>query len=96
MDRGTDLAELAALLRQLRLGRGVSMLQLADAAGVEASVAQRAENGADARLSTWVKLFEGLGYRLRAQPWETCEEAAGLLEEEADRRRERRIYGRTH
>lgn len=83
----------ASLLRELRRERGVSQRQLADAAGVNPSAVSRAERGRDAQLSTWAKLFEGLGYRLTFEAAELCEEAAELLSEEAERRRERRREG---
>ena len=86
-------SKLAATLAQLRLERGISQLQLADEAGVKASVVHRAERGMDARLSTWIKLFDGLGYRLLFETTETCEEAGALLAEEAERRKERRLAG---
>ncbi|MBI5623279.1 MAG: helix-turn-helix transcriptional regulator [Elusimicrobia bacterium] len=69
---------MAALLKKLREGRGISQRQLAEHAGVHASVVSRAERGEDAKLSTWGRLFEGLGY---------------LLAEERDRRLDRRAEG---
>lgn len=84
------VSRLAALLKELRQERGISQRQLADHAGVHASVVNRAERGADAKLSTWDKLFQGLGYRLLWKTTELSEEAADLLGEEADRRLERR------
>ena len=48
-----------------------------DEAGVNPALVNRVERGRDARLSTWAKLFEGLGYRFAAT--ELCEEAADLL-----------------
>ena len=44
---------LAILLKQLRKERGISQLQLADEAGVKASVVNRAERGGEALVSTW-------------------------------------------
>src|SRR5437667_8141587 len=87
------LAHLTMRLKQLRKERGISQLQLADEAGVNSSVVSRAERGKEARLSTWEKLFAGLGYCLIADVTESSEEAADLLGEEADRRRERRLMG---
>ena len=84
---------MAALLKELRQQRGISLRQLADEAGVNASVVSRAESGKDAKLSTWDKLFEGLGYRLLWNATELCEEAAELLGDESERRRERRREG---
>ena len=55
----------ASLLRELRQKRGISQLQLADEAGVDRSLVNRVERGGrDAQISTWAKLFQGLGYRL--------------------------------
>jgi transcriptional regulator with XRE-family HTH domain len=76
----------ASLLRSLRLDRKISLRQLADGAGVNPSVAQRAENGSDARLRTWARLFGALGYRLRLDAQETAEDLADFLEDEAGRR----------
>jgi transcriptional regulator with XRE-family HTH domain len=83
----------AARLKELRLERGISQRQLADAAGMDAGQVNRVERGQDARLSTWVRLFEGLGYQLIFETQELCEEGADLLSEEAERRRERRLEG---
>ena len=83
----------AALLKELRHERGISQRQLADAASVDPALVNRVEHGRDARLSTWVKLFEGLGYRLSFEVTELCEEAGEFLSEEAERRRERRLEG---
>lgn len=69
------------------------MRQLADEAGVNSSIVSRAESGEDAKLSTWAKLFDGLGYRLDWEVSELCEEASALLSEEDERRRERRQAG---
>lgn len=69
------------------------MRQLADEAGVNPSVVSRAESGEDAKLSTWVRLFEGLGYRLDWDVSELCEEASELLSAEAERRQERERDG---
>ena len=84
---------LAILLKQLRKERGISQLQLADEAGVKASVVNRAERGGEALVSPWVKLFRGLGHHLTFDTEELAEEYADLLAEEAARRRERRLMG---
>lgn len=84
---------MASLLKQLRQERGISQLQLADQAGVNASVVNRAERGKDARLSTWDKLFEGLGYRLFFDAVAFAEESGDLLAEEAEWRCEKRLEG---
>ena len=83
--------QLAALLKELRGERQISQLQLADEAKVNVSVVNRAERGSDARISTWRKLFEGLGYCLIIDATELSEEAGGLLSEERDRREEKRL-----
>lgn len=80
-------------LRDLRLERKISQRQLADEAGVHHSLVARVESGRDARLTTWAKLFEGLGYRLNLETQELCEEAADLLSEESARRDQRRLDG---
>ena len=84
---------MASLLKQLRQDRRISQLQLADQAGVDASVVNRAERGKNAKLATWEKLFDGLGYRLLIEATELAEETGELLIEEADRRRENRRQG---
>ena len=55
---------MSSMLKRLRHDRGISQHQLAEQSGVNASVINRAERGNDARLSTWDKLFEALGYPL--------------------------------
>lgn len=69
------------------------MLQLADESKVNVSVVHRAENFGNGKIATWEKLFRGLGYRLEFDVTEWSEEAEGLLSEEADRRRQRRLEG---
>lgn len=68
------------------------MRVLADS-GVNASVVSRAERGQDALLSTWERLFEGLGYRLELEAAASSEEGPELPVEESERRRERRREG---
>ncbi|MFA6317014.1 MAG: helix-turn-helix transcriptional regulator [Elusimicrobiota bacterium] len=81
------------MLQELRLERGISQRQLADDAGVDASVVHRAERGGNAKLGTWGKLFEGLGYLLLFETTELAEETSDILTEEHDRRLERRAEG---
>lgn len=76
---------LGDLLKRLRRERRVSQRQLADGAGFSSSVVNRAERGGDALFSTWERLFRGLGYGLRFDTEELCEEA--------ERRRENRRLG---
>ena len=84
---------MAKLLERLRRERRVSQLQLADFAGVNSSVVNRAERGANVSCETWDRLFASLGYRLLFDVEELSEEAADVLAEEAERRRERRREG---
>ena len=93
MNIESAVSRMASLLRQLRQERRISQLQLADEAGVDASVVNRAERGMNARLDTWEKLFEGLGYQLLIDVTELSEESGDLLSEEAVRRRENRRLG---
>lgn len=93
MDDKNDVARMAALLRKLRQERRISLRQLANEAGVGPATAWRAEHGKDAALSTWEKLFSGLGYRLIWGYMELAEEAGDRLSEEAAARRERRHEG---
>jgi transcriptional regulator with XRE-family HTH domain len=50
------------LLHELRLSRGISQNHLAELARVDQAVVSRLERGADARWSTWTRLFEALGF----------------------------------
>lgn len=93
MDIESTVSRMASLLKQLRQDRRISQLQLADHAGVDASVVNRAERGKNAKLATWEKLFQGLGYRLLIEATELSEESGELLIEEADRRHENRRQG---
>lgn len=87
------VSRMAALLRKRRHELRISQRQLADSAGVNVSVVNRAECGNDALLSTWEKLFNGLGDRLELASTDFSEDAAGVLSEEAHRRNERRREG---
>lgn len=73
-------------LRQLRGALYLSQRQLADSAGVSAAVICRLERGADARLSTWRKIFEAMGYWAVIMPAAFAEESEDLIMEERDRR----------
>jgi len=84
---------MAALLRKRRLELRISQRVLADSAGVNPSVVSRAERGADALLSTWEKLFNGLGDYLILDSTRSSEDAEGLLIEQGEARRERRLEG---
>jgi transcriptional regulator with XRE-family HTH domain len=55
-------------LRRLRLCFGLNRKQLAEKAGVSASLVGRAEKGADVRLSTLRKLYSALHCRLLTLP----------------------------
>lgn len=85
--------ENASRIEALRVERKISRNQLADEAGVNASQITRAERGRDVRLSTLLKIYAGLGYRVELALNETCEEAAALLIDEHDRRGDRRDDG---
>lgn len=56
------------VLRRLRIRFGLTRKELAARAGVSASVAGRAEKGADVRLSTLRRLFAATGCRLLTVP----------------------------
>jgi transcriptional regulator with XRE-family HTH domain len=88
-----EASRAASRLSELRQVRGISQRQLAETIGVNPSLVNRVERGQDARLSTWIKLFEGLGYRLLLETADLGEEGAGLLSEEAELRKERRREG---
>jgi transcriptional regulator with XRE-family HTH domain len=80
-------------IQGLRLERRISLRQLADESGVSVSQISRIERGRDARLSTLLKIFDGLGYRIEFKLRETCEEGGALLTEESERRKDRRHDG---
>lgn len=80
-------------LEELRRERRISCKQLADEAGVNVSQVARVESGRDARLSTLLKLYAGLGYLVRLELTQICEEAGPLLDAEAGRRWDRREAG---
>jgi len=84
---------MAALLKQRRLELRLSQRHLADSAGMSPSVVSRAERGGEALLSTWEKLFCGLGEYLEFDSTRDSDEAEGLLAEERKARRERRFEG---
>ncbi|MDE2142546.1 MAG: helix-turn-helix transcriptional regulator [Elusimicrobia bacterium] len=87
------VAENGARLRELRLERRLSQKQLADEAGVNVSQVSRVEEGRDSQLSTFLKLYAGLGYRIDLELFEICDEAGDLLDEESQRRKDRRLAG---
>lgn len=87
------MKRLGDLLSAIRRRTGISQLQLADEAGVNSSVVNRAERRGDALGSTWEKLFLALGHRLSFDTEELAEECADVLREEAARRRARRREG---
>ena len=82
-----------ARLKELRQERRISRNQLADEAGVSVSQVWRVESGRDSQLSTFLKLFAGLGYGVKLELFEICDEAGDLLEEESQRRKDRRLEG---
>lgn len=91
---GRWIRENGALLRERRVELYVSQRILADAAGLNVSQVSRVEAGRDARLSTWIKLYRGLGYEVVGfEIVEIAEDCGGLLEDEARRREERRDAG---
>ena len=76
-------------LRALRRFRRVSQRHLAEVSGVDQADISRMERGADARLSTWKRLFFELGCDAVLLPLTSCEETAGLLQFQAREREER-------
>ena len=81
-----------ARLKALRESLDISQRQLAEHARVHSSVVSRLEAGADARLSTWAKLFYALGAEFNVVG-EADEEAAAWMRDEGEARRERRKEG---
>jgi hypothetical protein len=93
LDPDEPADQLPDVLKRLRRGRRMSKRHLADSALVNISVVHHAEKGRDSRLSTWIKLFSGLGYRLMINYEEFGEEGEDLIEEERSLRRDRRTEG---
>jgi transcriptional regulator with XRE-family HTH domain len=87
------VAEHGARLKELRRERRISRNQLADEAGVNVSQVWRVESGRDSQLSTFLKLYAGLGYGVKFELFEFCDEAGDLLDEESQRRKDRRLAG---
>lgn len=85
----------ASRLADLRDKRRISRNLLADEARLNVSQIWRAEKGQDIRLSTLLKLLDGLGYRFELDLQEICEEAGDLLSDEKRRRDERRDAARS-
>jgi transcriptional regulator with XRE-family HTH domain len=84
---------LAAMLKSRRRELRISRLQLADQAGVRASVVWRAERGQDSRLTTWAKLFEGLGSPLIINMKDVDEDTEIMSRDEWSYRKERQLRG---
>ncbi|MFI5345809.1 MAG: helix-turn-helix domain-containing protein [Elusimicrobiota bacterium] len=85
--------ENGARLKELRLERHISRNQLADEAGVNVSQVWRVESGRDSQLTTFLKLYAGLGYTIKLELLEICDEVGDLLDEESQRRKDRRLEG---
>lgn len=83
-----------AQLRALRTSRGISQRHLAESSGVHQSVVCRLEYGADARWSTWKRLFEGLGYDVVLVPLSTSDDVEDMLLDEKMQREDRIEAGR--
>jgi transcriptional regulator with XRE-family HTH domain len=88
-----SIARAARQLRALRQDLGLSQRHLADSAGLNPSLVNRVEKGRDARLSTWIKLFEGLGYGVSFATFELDDEGTEFLKEDSENRKERRRQG---
>lgn len=71
----------------------MSQRHLADSAAVSPSIVSRAERGGELVLSTWEKLFNGLGDYLLLDSTRSSEDAEGLIIEQGEARRERRREG---
>jgi len=90
-----DCTEPGETLRELRLSLNVSQRHLAGEAGVDQAVVSRLERGADARWSTWKRLFSALGreIELTAHPY-GADDAEDFLKDGVEARRERMEAGR--
>ena len=81
-------------LRALRLSRNVSQRHLADESGVDQADISRLEQGADARWSTWQRLYTALGFEVVLAPLPSSEDAEDLIQDENLRRLDRMEAGR--
>jgi transcriptional regulator with XRE-family HTH domain len=89
VDFEETIAAAGARLRATRRDRGISQRQLADIVGMDSSMVSRLERGHDAQLSTWLRVYAGLGQTIGIEVTELCEEEESWLAEEAERRRVR-------
>ena len=80
-------------LRAHRLSLGVSQRLLARESGVHQSVISDLERGADARWTTWKRLFSALGFRAALLP-EATDDTEDFLQDEIQRRKDRMEAGR--
>lgn len=81
---------LGDLLRERRRERGISQRMLAEHAEVRPSVVSRAERGLDCKLTTWVKLFDGLSFDVDLRLEDTGEEVLDVFADEMWERRVRK------
>jgi transcriptional regulator with XRE-family HTH domain len=93
MEIEDELIAAGARLRGHRQALNISQRHLAESLGISPSVVCRAERGSDARLSTWLLLYSGVGYRARVESDPLCDEAEEKIAEETDERLERRREG---
>jgi len=77
----------------LRSALRISQRHLAEAAGLHHPVVARLEGGADARLSTWRRVFEALGYFAVLAPVEFGDEWQEVLADQREERRQRQLDG---
>ena len=80
-------------LRALRRAQGVSQRHLAEESGVGQSVICDLERGADARWTTWKRLFAALGFYAVLMPL-SSDDAEDLLRHGVEQRKERMEDGR--
>ena len=86
------LDQLPLLFREIRADRGLSQRLVAEEAGLDASVIRRAERGRDAKISTWIRIFDAMGIIVELTYYED-EEAACMLDDKTFERQERRENG---
>jgi len=92
LDQDDGPKRLALLLETLRERQGLSKRHVADGAGLSVSMVHRAEKGQDCRLTTWAKLFAGVGYVLLIDHLEIDETVPDMIAEERDERLEKRRW----
>ena len=81
-------------IQALRMDAHVSLRHLAQIAEISPATLCRIEIGADARLSTWAKLYTALGFAAVLAPLPVSEDAGAMIDDERGHRWQRMENGR--